>query len=156
MRFVSPELRTYSSYMVDPVQIRAKRENVSPEQRAEVALYMRDALIRVLREGGYKVVTEPGPNVARFRTAITDIQDAKWYLNVHPASKFTGAGRAGASMEAEIIDSVTGVQLAAAIRSGIGKQFELNPFSTLDDVKSVIDVWAQGAAERLKELRQDR
>lgn len=49
-----------------------------------------------------------------------------------------------------------GSYLAAAIRSGKGKQFELTPFSTIDDVKSVIDRWAKDAAERLKELREGK
>jgi hypothetical protein len=153
MRYISPELRNYSSYLVDPVQIRVQREQVTPEQRAEVALYMQDALIRVLRAGGYKIVTQPGVGVARFRAAITDIQDAKWYLNIHPASKVTGAGRASASMEGEVIDSVTGAQLAAWVRGGKAREFELNPFSTIDDVKNVIDQWAEAAADRLKEFR---
>lgn len=156
MRYISPALRDYSAYLVDPVQIRAKQDNLKPEQRAEIARYLRDAFGRVLKNGGYKLATDPGVGVARVRVAITDIQEAKWYLNVHPGTKVTGAGRAGASMEAEVIDSVTGVQLAAAIRSGKGKEFELNPFSTIDDVKNVIDKWAEAAAERLKELREAR
>jgi len=153
MRYISPQLREYSVYIVDPVQIRIAREQIKPEQRAEVARYMQDALTRVLRDGGYKLTSQPEVGAARLRVAITDIQEAKWYLNVHPATKATRAGRAGASMEAEVIDSVTGAQLAAAIRSGKGKQFELNPFSTIDDVKNVIDQWAKDAAARLQELR---
>jgi len=154
MRYVSPKLAQYSTYMVDPVQVRVDREVLDPQKRAEVARYMRDALTRVLKNGGYKLSTDPAVGTARVRVAITDIQESKWYLNIHPATKLTGAGRAGASMEAEVIDSVTGEQLAAAIRAGKGKQFELNPFSNIDDVKNVIDKWAEGAAERLKELRE--
>jgi len=156
MRYISPDLKKYSEYMVDPVQIRASRDSINPSQRAEVAQYLHQALIRVLRNGGFKVADKAGMGVARLRVAITDVQDSKWYLNVHPATKLTGAGRAGASMEAEVIDSITGAQLAAAIRSGRARQFELNPFSTIDDIKNVIDQWAEAASERLKELRQGR
>jgi len=156
MRYISPQLRDYNSYIVDPVQIRAQRANITPEQRAEIARYMHDALAKVLTTGGYRIASKPGVGVARVRFAITDIQEAKWYLNVHPATKLTGAGRGGASMEAEVVDSVSGVQLAAAIRSGRGEEFELNPFSTIDDVKGAIDQWAQAAGERLKELRESR
>jgi hypothetical protein len=156
MRYIAPKLRDYNAYIVDPVQISAGDKHLDPEQRAEVARYLQDAMVRVLEEGGYQVVSEPGVGVARFRVAITGIQDAKWYLNVHPGTKVTGAGRGGASMEAEVIDSVSGEQLAAAIRAGKAKQFELNPFSTIDDVKGVIDRWAKDAGERLKELRSAR
>jgi len=154
MRYISPQLRDYDAYIVDPVEMRAKREAIKPEQRAEVANYMHGALVKVLTTGGYRIAAQPGPKVGRLRVAITDIQEAKWYLNVHPGTKLTGAGRGGASMEAEVVDSVTGEQLAAAIRSGKGKEFELNPFETINDVKNVIDQWAKSAGERLKELRE--
>lgn len=154
MRYVSPQLREYKAFMIDPVEIRIKRDTLDPSKRAEIARYMRDAIARVLRESGCTLVTEAGVGTGRFRVVITDVQESKWYLNIHPATKVTGVGRGGASMEAEVVDSVTGAQLAAAIRRGQGKQFELNPFSTIDDVKAVIDQWAAAAVERLKELRE--
>ena len=156
MRYISPQLRDYDAYIVAPVEMRAKRESIKPEQREEVAKYMYGALVKVLTTNGYRIASQPGPKVARLRVAITDIQEAKWYMNVHPGTKLTGAGRAGASMESEVVDSVTGKQLAAAIRSGKGKEFELNPFETINDVKNVIDQWAKSAGERLKELRDSR
>jgi hypothetical protein len=140
--------------MVDPVEVRVNPKALKPEQRAEVANYMRDSLQKQLQKRSYAIVNTPGAGVARLRIAITDVQDAKWWLNIHPASKVTGAGRAQASMEAEVVDSVSGEQLAAAIRAGKGKQFELNPFSTIDDVKSAIDQWAESAGERLDELKK--
>ena len=66
----------------------------------------------------------------------------------------TGAGLGGASMEGEVVDSVTGKQLGAVVQSGKGNQFELDTFSELDDVKDVIDSWAEAAGKRLKELRE--
>lgn len=156
MRYVSPSLRDYNAFIVDPVQIRAARSHVTAEQRAEVARYMRDTIARVLSEGGLKVATDQGVGVARLRVAITDVQDSKWYLNIHPATSVTGTGRGGASMEAEVIDSITGEQVAAVVRTGASKRFELNPFSTLDDVKNVIDQWAKDASDRLRELRASR
>ena len=156
MRFISPELREYKRYMVDPVEMRIQRDVLDPNERAEVAAYMRDALTRVLKAQGFDLADQSGVGVARFRLAITDVQLSKWYLNLHPASKMTGAGSGGASMEAEVIDSVTGKQLAAVIQVGRGNQFELDTFSKLDDVKDVIDKWADNAAKRLKELRDSR
>jgi hypothetical protein len=154
MRYVSPKLKAYTTFMIDPVEIQVKREVLDPEKRAEVARYMHDSMENVLREGGYALTDDAGVGVARVCVAITDIQESKWYLNLHPASKLTGAGRGGASMEAEVIDSVTGEQLAAAIRTGKSKQFELNPFANVGDIKAVIDKWAKAAAERLKEMRE--
>jgi len=154
MRYISPDLRGYNKFMIDPVEMHVKANVLKPEQRAEVANYMRDAIHKQLESRNYTIVTAPGVGVARLRIALTGVQDAKWYLNIHPASKVTGAGRAQASMEAEVVDSVTGEQLAAAIRAGKGKEFTLNPFSTIDDVKSTIDQWAKSAGERLDELKK--
>jgi len=155
MRYISPELGDYSKFMIDPIEMRVKATALKPEQRGEVANYMRESIQKVLQSRKYAIVNTPGVGVARLRIAITGVQDAKWWLNVHPASKVTGAGRAQASMEAEVVNSVTGAQLAAAIRAGKGKQFELNPFSTIDDVKSTIDQWAESAGQRLDELKKE-
>ena len=158
LRYVSSELGDYSRFIVDPVEMRVSRDDpgLIAAQKAEVANYMRSAFERVLKEGGYHLTTRPGVGVARVRIAFTDVQKSKWYLNLHPLSKVTGAGTGGASMEGEVIDSITGKQLAAVVKSGRGNQFELDTFSALDDVKDVIDKWADEAAERLKELRRAR
>lgn len=156
MRYVSPKLAGYSAFMLDPVQIRVNREVLDDQRRAEVASYFRSAIIEVLQSGGYRLVSEPGVGTARFRVAITDVQQSTWWLNLHPATKVTGVGRAGASMEAEVIDSVTGEQLAASIRAGRARQFELNPFETINDVKGVIDRWAAAAKEKLMEMQRAR
>jgi len=98
-------------------------------------------------------VSQPDVGVARVRVALTEINDTKWYLNLHPATKVTGAGMGGAAMESEIVDSVTGEQLAAVVQARHASQFRLNAFSTISDVKNVIDQWAEAASERLKEIR---
>lgn len=154
MRYISPRLREYGSYIVDPVQMRTDYGVLDDDQRAEVANYLRSSFQKVLSETGYRVTAEPGPGTARIRMAITNVQKSTWWLNLHPGTKLTGAGAGGASMEGEIIDSVTGEQLAAWARAGTGNQFELDTFSELDDVKDAIDTWAEHAETRLRELQQ--
>jgi hypothetical protein len=157
LRYLSKDLRNYDSYIVDPVEIRMQRESavLDSEERAEVANYFHDAITRVLRDHGYGVVTQAGARTARVRFAITDVQKSKWFLNLHPASKLTGVGTGGASLEGEVIDSVTGAQLGATIQAGRGNQFELDTFNSLDDVKDVIDRWAKEAGKRLDELKRE-
>lgn len=155
MGFVSPQLAEYDAFMIDPVEYRIDSEKpvLTDEQKAEVANYFRTTFERTLREKNYKIVTTSGPRVARFRAAFTDVQKSKWYMNLHYATKMAGAGAGGASMEAEVIDSVTGEQLAGVIAAGKGNQFELDHFKALDDVEDVIDKWAKILASRLDELR---
>jgi hypothetical protein len=87
------------------------------------------------------------------RVALTDINESTWWLNLHPASKISGVGTGGASMEGEVVDSITGRQLGAVIQSGKGSQFELDTFNRLDDVKDAINTWAENAGNRMAELR---
>ncbi len=156
LRYIDPELRGYSGFIVAPVQIRTQRTPpvLEQSQRAEVARYMRDSLRKALREVGFRLTETPDSKIGLIRVAITDVQKSKWYLNLHPVTKLTGAGLGGASMEGEVVDSVTGKQLGAVVQSGKGNQFELDTFSELDDVKDIIDRWAEAAAKRLKELRE--
>lgn len=155
MRFVSEDLKNYSAFIVDPVELRVQENPpvLTPEHRAEVAVYFREAFIKVLTDRGYSVVDEAGVGVARVQLALTDVQTTTWWLNLHPASKLTGAGTGGASMEGEIVDSVTGEQLAAVVQAGKATQFKLDSFSTLTDVKQTIDGWANTAGQRLDDLR---
>lgn len=157
VRFISPNLGDYNSFIVDPVQIRTtKSTSLTRVQRAEAANYFHRKLVEVLRKNGYQVTQHAGVGTVRVRYALTEIQDATWWLNVMPTSKVTGAGVGGASMEGEVIDSITGEQLAAVVRTGKGNQFELDTFDALDDVKDVIDKWVKDAEKRLHEFREGR
>ncbi len=154
MRYIAPELSEYQSFIVDPVQMSTQMGELSPEERAEITLYFRDTLTGILRDRGYLITETPGVAVARVRIAITGVQDSTWWMKLHPGSNLSGAGRGGAAMEGEIIDSVTGAQLAGVVQSSSGSQFTVGNFSTVSDIKNVIDEWAKTACDRLDELRQ--
>jgi len=151
MLYVSDDLASYSAYIVDPVEFRFEGD-LTREHRADLAGYAREKLIEEMQKVGLQVASQPGVDAARIRIALTDIRKSKWFLNVHPVSKATGAGLGGASMEAEIIDSVTGEQLAAVIRSDFGRRLEFDVFSTLDDARDAIDKWAMQAASTIASL----
>ena len=151
--YLSPELKNYRSFIVDSIEIQEVNDPpvLTPEQRDEVALYMHQTVVDLLERNGFEVAGQSGANIARIRLAVTKIKPSTWWLNLHPGSKFSGLGTGGAAMEGEIIDSLTGRQLAAAVRSDLGNQFELDTFSKLDDIKDVIDRWAKQAEARLQE-----
>ena len=152
MRYTSPSVTSYSTFIVDPVQVSSQKGKLSPEQRAEVANHFRESLSRELTRRGYTVTATPGPKTARFRIAITNVHESTWWKKVHPASSLAGAGRGGAAMEGEVIDSVTGEQLAAVVQSGVGSQFTVANFSTVSDINNVIDQWVTNACDRMDEL----
>lgn len=155
MTYVSPKLRDYQSFMIDPVEFRTPPEKLSPKQRAQVAHHFHERLRELLLGEGFTIVTEPDVGVARVSIALTDVANSTWWMKVHPVARSTGAGTGGAAIEGEVIDSVTGEQLAAFIQASPGNQFNFLAFTTVADVNSAIDKWADQAAKRLKELRTE-
>ena len=152
-RYVSPRAREYSVVIVDPVESRLRSGRLSDQDRAEALRYLRDACERAFTATGFTVVDDTGVGVARIQIALTDISASTWWKKIHPGMRFVGAGTGGASMEAEVIDSVTGEQLAAIVQSASGNQFNLTAFSTLADVKSAMDHWATITAQRIREIQ---
>lgn len=155
MNWVSRDLSSYRSFIIDPIQVRVEPGEFSAADRTEVATHFRDELTRVLVERGYTVTTKPHANTARVRIAITDIKKSTWWMKVHPVSSLSGAGRGGAAIEAEVIDATTGQQLGAVVQAGTGSQFTLFNYSTLSDLKNTVSQWAEQAGDRLDELRRN-
>ncbi len=154
-RFMSPEIVDYNLFIVDPPVLRPIKDPpvLTPEQRAEIAAYFREAAVGVLEKRGKTVTDQPGVGVARIRLGVTDVRKAKWYLKLHPASKLAGAGLGAATLETEVIDSVTGEQIGASVTRAKGDQFQLDQFSSINDVMDVIDQWAEAVNKTLDDLR---
>jgi hypothetical protein len=160
MRFVAAgnPLGRYDRFIVDPVQIFLHSEAAGHEipraNREEMTIYFRGALVNALAPR-FDIVSQPGPGVARIRVGITDIKKSTVALNVLPTTRLAGAGLGGASVEAEIVDSVTGKQLAAIVEGRLANRINLPAgWSDLGDAKAVMDDWAQRLRERLDEAHQ--
>lgn len=152
MRYESPAATQYHSFVVQPVQILVPAGTFDSDEQAELAQYFRQAFEDAIADSGYAIANSPGTGVASVRLALTDVATSTWWKKIHPVSRAIGAGTGGGAMEAEVVDSVTGDQIAAVIQAGSGNQFRLTNFSTIADVKSAIDGWARIAAQRLREL----
>jgi len=156
MRYLAPGnlIGNYEAFIIDPVAIhfhgQAEGVKESREDAQNLAIYMRGALVDAISDK-YKVVSRPGPNVARVRVALTDVKKSSPALNTLPQSKLIGMGLGGAAMEGEIVDSQSGVQLAALIESRLGERLSLDGLSKWGDAKAVIDGWAERFRDRLDE-----
>ena len=144
----------YDRFIVEPIQLLFSPEDVdSPftrEELQELQTYFRDEVTERLTENdGYELVDEPGPGVARLRIGITDVKQTIGALNISIFTKVTGAGIGGASAEGELLDSVTGEQLAAAVRWGGGSRVLLAGITQMGDAKIAINSWAKDLRERL-------
>ncbi len=147
----------YDQFIVEPVQLLfSPEETDSPftrEELTELQAFFNEQLVeRITEDDGYPVVEEPGPGVARMRVGITDVKKTIGALNITIWTKVTGAGIGGASAEYELVDSVTGEQLAAAVRWGGGSRLLMAGITQMGDAKIAIKRWAKDFRERLDEV----
>ncbi len=151
--FADSRTAEYSKFRFEPVAVLIDPKSeakFTPEQIEDLKAHFVSKITAALTEdNGYDVVSEPGPGVASFRLAITEIEASIAALNITIYTKATGAGLGGIAAEGEIVDSVTGEQLAAAIRWGTGSRVLRAGLSKLGDAKLVIDRWAEDIRERL-------
>lgn len=153
MVYQSPQTWRYATWIIDPVELKLDLGKLSSEERAEVARYFNDALQQSIADLGIARIDTPGTDVARLRTAITDVAESTWWAKLHPASRAAGAGTGGAAMEAELVDSVSGEQLGAIIQAATGNQLDVTAFSTVADIKGAIDRWAVRFKDNVRDFR---
>jgi hypothetical protein len=143
-RYVNPryDLSKYSSFIVDPVEVRFKDRAAvgSWDEVEKLRAYMRRALIDVLEPRYTAIATKPGPGRARVRIALTNVERA------------APLKMGGVSMEAELLDSQTGEQIAAVIESR-QKGVPFYGYDPWSGAKAVMDGWAKRFYNRLEEAR---
>ena len=158
LRYINTRaLAQYSSFIVEPVVVHfhsgAKSQGkLTLQQLADLTNYMHSKIIEAVQGAGKNVAYQPAAGVARIRVALTDIEKTN-AVNILPQASLLGVGIGGASMEGEVIDSVTGEQIGAVVESQKGSRI---PFSNLGDwatAKSVMNDWAKRFQQRLAEAR---
>jgi Protein of unknown function (DUF3313) len=146
MKYVGPKLGQYSSFMLDPVEVHfydgEAARNISNEDIARLESFFYDQVQQNL-SASYPIVTTPGPGVGRIRIAITNLKPGTPALNVIPQTKLTGLGLGAASGEVEIIDSVSGEQIAAGIETQTGSRLSLSGLAKWGDAEAVMKDWSQ-------------
>lgn len=120
----------------------------------------------------FRLTTEPGPNTLRLRVALTQAQGAKIGLRVvstvvpqlRAATGLLGLGTdtaftvGSATVEMEVLDSVTNERLAAGVDSRAGTKvlFAKRTFQTWGDVEAACDRWSSRIAWQLARLGVQR
>jgi len=79
------------------------------------------------------------------------VDDTIGALNISIYTKITGAGLGGAAMEGEMVDSMTGEQIAAASRWGSGSRILRAGFTHTGDAKILMDRWAKDLRKSIDE-----
>ncbi len=159
MRYVDEQsAASYTAFIVDPVETRlysdAKAKGkLTDEQIRDLTSYMHAKIVEAVQGAGLKVVYQPAAGVARIRVALTNIEKTD-AINLLPQASLLGAGVGGASMEAEIVDSMTGKQIAASLQSGMGSRV---PFANMGEwtaAKGVMDQWAKNFQTKLETMQK--
>ena len=143
-------LGEYSRFIVEPVVVRGMDVKLDTKTRTDLANYMHNAILDAVRDP-YIIVSRPSAGIARVRVAITDIEKSSPVLNIIPQTKLSGVGLGGASMEGEVIDSMSNEQIAAVNQTQKGKRLSLAGIKKWGDAKAVMDDWAKRFRKRLDE-----
>ncbi len=169
--YVDPQasFAKYRKVIIDPVTIwRSAETNTIPVIEAATLIDDLDDLLRLTLDDDYQIVEAPGPDVMRLRVAITEAEgsfrvlgnlsdqlddDLQAVMPDRPSNETRGfVGKAG--IEAEILDSATGMRLAAAVDRRAGERTLKPEKDTWDDVEEAFRYWVQRLRDRLVELRQ--
>jgi ATP-dependent Clp protease ATP-binding subunit ClpA len=155
MRYINDKmLPKYSAFVIDPVKAVIQPEKkterkLTDQQITDLTSYMNTKIREAVQAAGKKIAYQPAAGVARIRVALTDLEKTG-AINMLPQASLLGAGIGGASMEAEVVDSMTGQQVGAVVESAKGGRI---PFTNLGDwtaAKSVMDGWAERFQKRLE------
>jgi hypothetical protein len=144
--YTSPKVAAYSRFRIEGPEILfdVASDDSDTFTDEELEDYSRGRLAEAFTENdGYSVVERPGEGVATIRLGITAGDATVGALNVVLTSKITGAGLGGAAMEGEMVDSVAGEQLAAAVQWGSGSRIPRAGFTRFGDAKLQINRWTK-------------
>jgi hypothetical protein len=105
------DMRVYDRLMFDPVEVKLLAGSQAGKLGRDTLSKVADAFRRIMTETidpYYSVVTKRGPYVLRVRLAVTDVAPAEQDVKGGPDVRMGQA-----TMEGELLDSVSGEQLAA-------------------------------------------
>ena len=171
LRYINPNANfsQYDSIILDSVTIwhDDETEEISQADQQMLTDYLYTALHEQLSQD-YRMVVIPGPGVMRVRAAITEGKGSrvvgKTITSIVPQLRLLGmvVGFAAdtkvfvgaATIEAEILDSMTRERLAAAVDERAGTKALRTLGGGWKDVRNIFDYWAERLRERLAELRK--
>jgi len=157
------ELAKYQGFIIEPVNVHFnsyatgtrdyETGRLSQQDISELTSYMHARVSEAIGKSGNSVVYRSGPRVARVRIAITDINRSS--MSSHgPISRTTGRGLGGATIEAEILDSTNGEQVAATVEAQKGFRIPLAGVRDWSSAKQAMDTWGNDFRKRLVDVRK--
>jgi hypothetical protein len=159
----STELAKYQGFIIEPVTMHFhsyaggakdyETGRLSQQDISELTAYMQARVSEAVSKSKNSVVYRSGPRVARIRIAITDINRSTMTSHF-PGARVSGSGLGGATIEAEILDSTTGDQIAATVEAQKGFRIPLAGVRDWSSAKQAMDTWGNEFRKRLVNARQ--
>jgi hypothetical protein len=129
-RYVSqPLLANCNKFMVSPVKVlfnEVEGQTITAEQRQRSSDFVRQAIVKAVSER-YPVVSDPGPDVAEIRVALTEA--------------YRTGGKAGLCVQGEILDN-SNTQVAAVVRTELSELYIPN-WENKNTANQIVEEWAQ-------------
>jgi hypothetical protein len=165
LSYLNPEANwsDYDAIWIESISMWANEETgkLKDEDKQMLTDYLFKALHEELSEH-FQIADGPGPGVLQFRAALTEAKGAnvplKAITTIVPQLKLvsTLVGVSAdivvtvgeATLEAEILDSMTKVRLGAAVDQRAGKKW-YSQLKTWSDVKVACEYWAKSLRETL-------
>jgi len=164
----STDLRPYTKLMFDPVQVLATpgpdQAQLPPDVLQRIGGQFQASLTRELQPA-YQVVTMPGPDVLRVRSAITHIQPVKpdpGAIDFMPIKAAYNVGReatvggprvAEMQAELEVLDPSGKRVVAATVTRKGDHELPQGERITWESLPPITDYWARNFRTRLDQLR---
>ena len=146
-------VEAYDSFIVDPVQIHysdPEMKDLDETDVQEFLDYFRSAMVTQLEEGGYRVVTQPGPGTLRLETTVVDLKVPNASANLAMIAGFPAAiSKGSVTIEVAFRDTETNKLNAVMADSRRGGYMNGSPWSTWSDVKASVDEWAEEIREAI-------
>ncbi len=170
LRWMKPgvDFKKYKRFMVDSVVFfladKAEYKGIDPQEMKELADEFNKQIAAAMKDK-WPIVAEPGPDVARIRIAITNIQPSRpgvsavtsvipVGLGVSLVKKGTTGGWAGSGetgMEGMLLDSMTGEIIAMGVDQRKA-EFEQR-FSKWGSAGAAFKFWSENAVKNIDDMQ---
>lgn len=134
----------YNKVILEPIVLQIDKKKLKQEELQTAVNGFRKTILEELSPE-YIVVNEPGPNVLRIRSIITDIDTSNPALNtLTTVALFLPLDMGGATIQVDFFNSITGERVAAMVdqKTGTTLQFK-NGFSRFGHAKGAFVEWAK-------------
>lgn len=149
----APTLADYNRFIIDPVTIDysdPEMKELDPEQLGKMQKYFRDAMIKELREGGYKVGTRPEANTLRISLNISGLKAPSAIPNVVAALAPIAVSVGEVTVKGVFREAMTHrIDAVVVDRSQGSRVLNAAPWSTWSDVEMAFDNWAKGVQKSI-------